>query len=78
MKESEPTLEQFKVMLCHRRLDPVELDIEKMHAAWCLLRQHLEKLQTTVHGVQTNDSEPCVTLPQFVFTPTSLLSQRNR
>jgi hypothetical protein len=75
MKSSEPTLEQFKVMLCHRGLNPVEQDIERMHAAWCLLRQHLEKMQSVVHSAQTIDGEASVTLPQPIFNPTYLCSR---
>ncbi|MFT4726448.1 MAG: hypothetical protein ACI9UN_000943 [Granulosicoccus sp.] len=78
MKESDPTLEQFEAILCQRGLDPVEQDIEKMHAAWCLLRQHLEKMKTVVHSAQTSSGESCITFPQAIFTPTFLGSREDR
>jgi hypothetical protein len=78
MNESEPTLEQFEAMLCQRGLNPVEQDAESMHAAWCLLRQHLEKMKTVVHSVQSTSGETCITFPQAIFTPTSLGSRGDR
>ncbi len=75
MSKNEPTLSEFTVMWSQRGLDPDEHDLERLHAAWCLLHGLMQRMQASSPENNALDVRPIGTQSQNVFDPSCLVNR---